>query len=210
MKKYKIGPLFTPPVVSECHGPLATIHEPGSTGGANWPGGSWDPETHHLYVYSQTIPAMLGLVKPDPKVSTLAYVQGSARAPGAAAPRRGAGGGGEGGGGINMQGLPLLKPPYARITAFDMDQGEILWQVAHGDTPDNIKNNPALKGLNIPRTGRPGTIGVVTKDAGYRGRVGFGPLLPSGRAGRCCAPTIRRPATRSARCICPLRKADRR
>ena len=81
VKKYKIGPLFTPPVVSQLQGPLATIHLPGSTGGANWPGGSWDPETHRLYIYSQTSPAMLGLVQPDPKISSLAYIQGIARAP---------------------------------------------------------------------------------------------------------------------------------
>ena len=156
VQKYKIGPLFTPPIVSQLQGPLATIHLPGSTGGANWPGGSWDPETHRLYIYSQTTPAMLGLVPPDPKVSSLAYIQGIARAPDAAGGRRG------GGGGLQVQGLPLIKPPWGRITAFDLDKGDILWQVAHGDTPDNVKNNPALKGLNIPRTGRPGIIGVLT------------------------------------------------
>ncbi len=154
VKKYKIGPLFTPPVVSQLQGPLATIHLPGSTGGANWPGGSWDPETHRLYIYSQTSPAMLGLVPPDPQKSSLAYIQGIARAPDAAGGRRG--------GGLQIQGLPLIKPPWGRITAFDLDKGDILWQVAHGDTPDNVKNNPALKGLNIPRTGRPGIIGVLT------------------------------------------------
>jgi quinoprotein glucose dehydrogenase len=61
-----------------------------------------------------------------------------------------------------VQGLPLVKPPYGRITAINLDRGEIVWQVAHGDTPDNVKNNPALKGVNIPRTGRPGIIGVLT------------------------------------------------
>ena len=63
-----------------------------------------------------------------------------------------------------MQGLPLIKPPYGRITAFDMDRGEIAWQVSHGETPDNIRNHQALKGLNIPRTGQIGVIGtLVTK-----------------------------------------------
>ena len=69
-----------------------------------------------------------------------------------------------GGGGLNIQGLPLIKPPYGRITAFDMDKGEIAWQIAHGETPDNIRNHPALKGLTIPRTGQPGIVGtLVTK-----------------------------------------------
>ena len=57
------------------------------------------------------------------------------------------------GGALSVQGLPLFKPPYGAITAFDMDKGEIVWQIAHGETPDNVRNNPALKGVNIPRTG---------------------------------------------------------
>ena len=63
-----------------------------------------------------------------------------------------------------MQGLPLVKPPYGSISAIDLNKGEILWQIANGDTPDNIRDNPALKGLSIPRTGRPGVFSVlVTK-----------------------------------------------
>jgi quinoprotein glucose dehydrogenase len=61
-----------------------------------------------------------------------------------------------------VQGLPLFKPPYGAITAINLDKGEIAWQVAHGETPDNIRNHPLLKGLNIPRTGRAGNIGIVT------------------------------------------------
>jgi quinoprotein glucose dehydrogenase len=63
-----------------------------------------------------------------------------------------------------VRGLPLIKPPYGRITAIDLDKGDFVWQVAHGETPDNVKNNPALRGLNIPRTGQAGNIGtLVTK-----------------------------------------------
>ena len=62
------------------------------------------------------------------------------------------------------QGLPLLKPPYGRITAIDLDNGEFVWQVAHGETPDSVRNHPALKGLTIPRTGQSGAVGaLVTK-----------------------------------------------
>jgi quinoprotein glucose dehydrogenase len=77
----------------------------------------------------------------------------------------GGGGGGEGGGpGLTVQGLPIAKPPYGSISAISLDKGEILWQIAHGDTPDNVRNNPALKGLTIPRTGQAGIIGtLVTK-----------------------------------------------
>jgi len=206
VSKYKIGPLFTPPVVSNADGPLAAITSPGSLGGSNWPGGSYDPETHTVYVFSQTATATLGLVAPDPSKSDMNYVQGTARpggrgeaaagggvgAPAAGGGRGGRGGrgggggaeGGEGGGfGLNVRGLPLLKPPYGRISAISLDKGDIVWQVAHGETPDNVKNNPALKGLDIPRTGRSGIIGVLTtKTLVIAGEAGFF-TTPSGQRG---------------------------
>ncbi|HYM24607.1 MAG TPA: pyrroloquinoline quinone-dependent dehydrogenase [Vicinamibacterales bacterium] len=178
VSKYKIGPLFTPPVVSTWPGPLGTIMLPGSTGGANWQGGSIDPESNIVYIYSQTLPNSIGLAPADPARSDFGYVQGTARDPNAApsagrggrggapgAPGGGGRGGGEeggGGGGLQVQGLPIIKPPYGRITAIDLNKGERVWQVAHGETADNVKNNPALKGLNIPRTGRNGRVGVLT------------------------------------------------
>ena len=82
-----------------------------------------------------------------------------------------------------MKGLPLLKPPYSQISAIDLKTGTILWQVPHGDTPDNVRNNPALKGVNIPRTGHGGAaITLVTKTlviAGEKGTV----TQPDGRTG---------------------------
>jgi quinoprotein glucose dehydrogenase len=69
-----------------------------------------------------------------------------------------------GGGGLTVQGLPLLKPPYGVLNAIDLDKGEIKWQVPHGDTPDAVRNSPLLKGMNIPKTGLPGSVGLfVTK-----------------------------------------------
>ena len=63
-----------------------------------------------------------------------------------------------------MQGLPIVKPPYGSISAISLDKGEILWQIPHGDTPDAVRNHPALKGVTIPRTGQAGIIGtLVTK-----------------------------------------------
>ena len=53
--------------------------------------------------------------------------------------------------------MPLIKPPYGTITAIDLDQGDIEWQIPHGDTPDAIRNNPALKGLKMPPTGQTGS-----------------------------------------------------
>ena len=188
ISKYKIGPIFTPPVVSRVNGPLGTLSLAINGGGTVWAGGSYDPETHILYVYSRKSPSSLGLVKPDPTKNDMNYVLGSAltgaRAtnpmgaasgrpviiiapPAADAPpaAEGAGAGGEGGGpGLTVQGLPIAKPPYGSISAISLDKGEILWQIAHGDTPDGVRNHPALKGLTIPRTGQAGIVGtLVTK-----------------------------------------------
>jgi quinoprotein glucose dehydrogenase len=118
------------------------------------------------------------------------YVEGAARPPappraaGAAAPRPAgapAGGGEDGGVGLSVLGLPLVKPPWGRITAIDLNKGEIVWQVAHGETSDTVRNNPALKGLTIPRTGRMGRIGtLVTRTLVIAGEGGF-ITTPSGR-----------------------------
>ena len=84
---------------------------------------------------------------------------------------------------LSVQGLPLLKPPYGRISAIDLNQGEIVWQIAHGEHPITIRNHPALKGMNIPRTGRPGIIGtLVTKTLVIAGESGFA-TTPSGLRG---------------------------
>ena len=70
------------------------------------------------------------------------------------APTTPGGGGGGGGGALNIDGIPLIKPPYGTISAINLDKGEMVWQIAHGETPDIVRNHPALKGLNIPRTGQ--------------------------------------------------------
>src|SRR5439155_5344822 len=62
--RYKIGPIFTPPVVSTWPGPLGTLTRQGSTGGANWPGGALDPETGIVYIFSKSLVTPLGLVPP--------------------------------------------------------------------------------------------------------------------------------------------------
>jgi quinoprotein glucose dehydrogenase len=209
ISRYKIGPIFTPPVVSKAEGPLATLTMAAASGGTNWPGGSYDPETNILYVNSQKVVSQLGLVPPrDPSKNDLAYVMGNALtgarttggtgsaagggvvpAPGASAPAPGAPGavagegGGGGGGGLNVRGLPIMKPPYGQLSAIDLGKGEILWQVPHGETPDTVRNHPELKGLNIPRTGRPGVVGsFTTKTLVISGEAGFGPT-PTGARG---------------------------
>ena len=206
ISKYKYGPVFTPPVVSKVEGPLATLVLASAGGGTNWPGGSYDPETSILYVNSQKSVSQLGLVPPrDPSKNDLAYVVGNAMtgarttggtgsaaggeravAPGTPAAAAAAAPAGEGGGGgpaLNVSGLPIMKPPYGQLSAIDLAKGEILWQVPHGETPDAIRNHPALKGLNIPRTGRPGVVGsLTTKTLVISGEAGFGPT-PTGARG---------------------------
>jgi len=189
VSKYRIGPLFTPPSVSKADGTLGTLVSPGALGGANWPGGSYDPETHILYVYSRTDLSALGLVpSPNSTVSDMEYVQGTANnipragrpmgAPPLPSPNP------ESGEPVLLvRGMPLLKPPYGRITAIDLDKGEIVWQVAHGETPDNVRNNPALAGLTIPRTGSTGLIGTLTTKSLVIAGEAINTTSPSGTKG---------------------------
>ncbi len=166
-KRYRMGPIFTPPVVSSLDGPLATIQLPAEVGGANWPGGSFDPETNVLYVHSHANVYLNALVPANLAQSDMGYVAGQARAGGAGARGAGPAAGRAGGGGRagTVQGLPLIKPPYDQITAYDMNTGDIVWQKTHSSTPDDIRNHPALRGVTLPeRVGQPGRtfIGVLT------------------------------------------------
>jgi quinoprotein glucose dehydrogenase len=151
--RYKLGPIFTPPVVSKTEGPLGTLARGPTNGGSNWPGGAFDPETHMVYLAaSNAAPMVIGLSQPNPDRSDMNWIMSIAGTGGRSGP-------------LAVQGLPLFKPPYGTITAIDLDKGEIAWQVAHGETPDAVRNHEMLKGLNIPRTGQAGfTIGtLVTK-----------------------------------------------
>jgi quinoprotein glucose dehydrogenase len=135
VKKFRLGPIFTPPSLANASdGTSGTLTLPNATGGANWEGGAFDPETNVLYVGSFTNPSVFALV-PPPEPTDITYIAGG----GAQLPW--------------LQGLPLIKPPWGRITAFDMNKGEILWQRASGPTPKAIAENPALKGFDIPWTG---------------------------------------------------------
>jgi quinoprotein glucose dehydrogenase len=182
---HKMGPLFTPPVASNINGPLGTLMVPSQDGGSNWQGGSYDPETGVLYVASASTIISKAVVPPYPGQSEMAYIEGNA----VTGPRTTGGSGSAAGGGrsefrpterrqltpddpsrgpprlaLSVQGLPILKPPYGRISAIDMKRGEMLWQIAHGQTPDDIKSHPLLQGLDLPRTGQTGSPGtLVTK-----------------------------------------------
>ena len=172
VSQYKIGPLFTPPIARGEGGKIGTLFVPN---GANWPGGSLDPETGIMYLYSHTLLRVLSMVN-DPKRSEMNYVS--------------VGGGDDSGAGLTVQGLPIVRPPWGRITAIDLNKGEIVWQIAHGETPDTVRDHPALKGLNIPRTGRTGGAGgssggigtLVTKTLVIAGEGGVF-TTPSGQRG---------------------------
>lgn len=169
VKNYQLGPIYTPPVLSEQPGPLGTLMLGPADGGTNWPGGSFNPETHTAYLYACNaclIP--IGLVPPPEGFSDLPYVVGRA---GRRVTMINASGANQGADAplttarpapvesdddrpLSVAGLPIIKPPYSTITAIDLDSGEIKWQIPHGETPDFIRNSPALKGMQIPRTGQ--------------------------------------------------------
>lgn len=134
-EQYVMGPLFTPPtlVSEDPGGTRGTFTTPSSTGGANWNGAALDPETGQLFIPSAT-GTFVSDLQPGSRgdlvyvPTTRAFIEG---------PR----------------GLPLLKPPYGRITAIDLNEGDIDWQVANGDGP---RNHPELAHLNLPPLGQPG------------------------------------------------------
>jgi quinoprotein glucose dehydrogenase len=145
-KQYKLGPMFTPPIVFDPKGKKGTLMLPSPTGGSNWQGGAADPETGMLYVSSITNATSMGLIH-DPKKSDMDYI---AAGLGESRPAPG----GERGN-IGPQGLPLVKPPWGRITAIDLNSGEHAWVVANGDAPDYVKKSPALKGVDLSHAGKP-------------------------------------------------------
>ncbi|MCZ0936457.1 MAG: PQQ-binding-like beta-propeller repeat protein [Gemmatimonadetes bacterium] len=141
-KNLTLGELFTPPTVIVEGGNQGTLITPGSLGGANWPGAAYDPETQRLFVGSATRGSVIGLVN-DPESSNMRYIAGRPR---------GVGG---------PQGLPILKPPWGRISALDMNTGQMVWQVANDHTPSFVEEHPALEGVDVPRTGRPSRAGLL-------------------------------------------------
>ncbi len=185
LKRYKYAPSpFSPPILGSLNGLLGAIG-PGTA--TNWPGGGYDPETRTVYVHAANTPGgSRSLIPAPPGFSDIRYVSGVAgqqfrgasvtagfgtyadapdkpliRALPESAPTTA--------GGLNVQGLPIIKPPYGVLSAVNLDRGDLVWQVPHGDTPDYIRNHPALKGLNLPKTGQgegtsSGGVGlVVTK-----------------------------------------------
>ena len=161
LSRYKLGTLYTPPIVAKADGLLGMIQVPNSTGGVNWQGGSLDPETGTLYIYTKTEPGVLGLIN-DPEQSDMDFIRGTPEG----VSRRGIS--------VNIRGFPLIKPPWGRITAVDLTRGEISWQVPHGYAPDSIRNHAVLEGTELGKTGWRGRIGtLVTKTLVIAGDAGM-------------------------------------
>ncbi len=142
--EYVLGPLFSPNIVAGENGKKGFLQLPSAGGGANFPGASIDPETGWLYVQSQTYPSNMSLIQPDQNRSNLKYMISLGNMEGPAGP----------------QGLPLFKPPYRRITAYNLNKGDIAWQIPFGDGP---RNHPALKGLNLGPLGTLFPDGVIAE-----------------------------------------------
>ena len=195
---HRIGPIFTPPTVSVPEGPWGTLMLPSQAGGTNWPGASLDPETGIIYLYSYTQVVSLGLVN-DPERSDMNFIRGRASEVTAAEAS------------LTIDGIPIIKPPWGRITAIDLNRGEILWQVPHGETPDNIRNHPRLEGVDIPRTGRVGAHRDAEHEDPRHRRRGGAVHHPVGRE-RGHAPRLRQDDRRGGRrglhAGAPVRFAD--
>ena len=159
---YIYGPIFTPASLpDQSTGKRGTIFVPSAGGGANWPGAGFDPESNVLFV-----PASNGAF--TPYMGTLPADESNFRY--YRLQNRGV---------VGPRGLPLLKPPYSTITAFDMNRGEILWQVPNGDKMARVDAHPALDGLDLPPLGGGGRHPVlVTSTLLIHGQdMGYGPNL---------------------------------
>jgi quinoprotein glucose dehydrogenase len=164
IEQFQLGPIFTPPAVGRPGGPLATLMLPHAVGGANWPGGSFDPVTNRLYIHSHT--QLMELVNTPEDMEPFNRGPDGGAPQTVAPPPNLAPAGGLGARRVStfLQGtIPLIKPPYDRITAYDMNTGDMLWQKTHGTTEDAIRNNPALAGVpSIDRLGSYGRIFIGT------------------------------------------------
>ena len=145
--EYEIGPLFNPPLHRDNDlGKKAALWCPGDIGGVNIDGpAAADPTTGILYVTSRKHCSYRILAPGQERDALIDEPTGATVADYVVLPGYGAVQG--------PQGLNMFKPPYSRITAIDMNTGDHLWWIPVGDTPDQVLNHPALKGVDIPGTG---------------------------------------------------------
>ena len=132
-RDFVFGPIFTPPslIGPEGGGKQGTIMVPGSWGAGNWNTGAFDPQTGYYYAFSHEIPRMYRISRANAADAEMQYYSPNRDAP-------------------DIDGLPVIKPPYGRIVAIDMNRGEHVWTAVNGDGP---RNHPLLKGLDLPPLG---------------------------------------------------------
>ena len=139
---YRMGPIFSPPsIIDAPDGTMGTLSLPSTIGGANWEGGALDPETGMLYVGSQTNASILQLI-PGGDQSDMDYIFGFARA-------------------SIARGVPIVKPPWGRITALDLSSGDMAWMVPNGDTPEGVAESLGIDESLVPRTGKVSRASVL-------------------------------------------------
>jgi quinoprotein glucose dehydrogenase len=185
LSRYRVAGIFNPPLAGDEKGLLGAINVGNAGGGTNWPGAGYDPETHIVYAQAANSSASgLSVRKPPAGFSDMNYFSGRGDQPfrealgpgfgtaadsplaktvgrpqpppppGAPAPAFG----------LNVQGLPIMKPPYGVISAINLDRGELQWQVPYGETPDNVRNILTQRGIKFENTGQNGSVGLlVTK-----------------------------------------------
>jgi quinoprotein glucose dehydrogenase len=181
LARYRVAGMFNPALVGDPKGLIGAVNIGNGGGGTNWNGAGYDPETHIVYAQAENSGITgFSLRIPPKEVSDLRYVGGRQDQPFVDAEGAGANTAadvpkakaeasanrvpGTGGNAITVQGLPIMKPPYAVISAINLDRGDIQWQAPFGETPDNIRNHPLLKGLKLGNTGQRGEVSVlVTK-----------------------------------------------
>ena len=154
LEQYEWGPMFTPPVLLDPRpgGKKGTIFSPGTAGGASWSGAGVDPQSGILYVpsaYSQNVVALVPSEYPNADVRLVREKYTAL---------------------VGPQGLPMFKPPYGRLTAIDLNRGDIAWQVPNGGGP---RDHPAIRHLDLPPLGQGGRASVlVTRSLVFLGEGG--------------------------------------
>jgi quinoprotein glucose dehydrogenase len=181
LARYRVAGLFNPSLIGNPNGLLGSINIGNGAGGTNWNGAGYDPETHVVYAQADNAGLAANSLRTSPEgFSDMHYLGGrqdqpfvdaegagantAADVPAAKAKLANVGAPGTGVNALSIQGLPLMKPPYGVLSAINLDRGDIQWQVPFGETPDNIRNHPLLRGMNIGNTGQRGNVSVlVTK-----------------------------------------------
>ncbi|MBQ91583.1 MAG: pyrroloquinoline quinone-dependent dehydrogenase [Acidimicrobiaceae bacterium] len=153
-ERFVLGPIFTPPTLVDDgpDGKDGTLALPGSWGSGNWNTGAFDPETGYYYAFSHVVPRVYRVADASEQDGTeMAYYSPNRDAP-------------------YLDGLPLIKPPWGRLTAIDLNRGEHAWQVANGA---GLRDHETLRGLDLPPLGiasRP--VALVTASLLFLGEGG--------------------------------------